>query len=117
MNNDFEQAVEKLVEREAWGKPYPEDDAEELGYLMAKGEAGTGWMKFSGSVVDEYRDVMDDTTPEEFASSWLETDQWEYEVGKEFEDGYGDYSYDKAVSEWLIGYANYIEEVMSSNVS
>ncbi|MGC9059538.1 MAG: hypothetical protein ACP5H3_04010, partial [Candidatus Aenigmatarchaeota archaeon] len=53
----------------------------QLGYGMASGKKGTGWMKFDPEEFNNIN-IEEDEDAIEYAEGWLETDQWNYEVGE-----------------------------------
>jgi hypothetical protein len=55
-----------------------EYDWYELGYDMANGDAGTGWMKVLD--IEEYRGMESDEIVED-VEGWIQTDSWNHEVG------------------------------------
>lgn len=89
-----------------------------LGYDMAAGKAGTGWMKFDGDTEGQ--------EPGEFATGWTETEQWKYEVAKKILKDLGldpaaQWS-DDQISEymeledaWIDGYEEYILKHQNNN--
>lgn len=93
------------------------DKYQKLGYDMAAGKAGTGWMRYSEG-------DLEGEDPEDFASRWTETEQWNYEVGEEIRN---DLKLDKfegqrwteeqmfqftdLMQAWEHGYINYIKSV------
>lgn len=81
------------------------------GKKQALGKKGTGWMKYQKG--DFKGDINDDEARDEFARGWLETLQWEYEVGNKFpkikEDDTEKYL--EAESGWITGYSEGIKIV------
>ena len=103
-----------------------EDKFYRLGYGMAAGKKGTGWMAFDSEDLEEVfsdPDVEDGEAAMEYAEKWLETEQWNYEVGslireiaeKEgIEEGTDSFIYDvygPLSNAWVDGYAGYIMDL------
>lgn len=94
---------------------------ERMGYLMAKGAKGTNWMALTDSELKEYLEIMQEAKSsgndpyealDEKVSGWLETLQWEHEVGRflpKFSDDTVD-DYLDSRTEWVAGYEEYIFE-------
>lgn len=101
-------------------------DWNQLGYKMASGQAGTGWMKFDEHNLKEMHENFQ--SGYEYCSNWQETLQWDYEVGnhikeevktefgiptsdmKQWEEKYVLEYYDR-VGEWCEGYESYIDQI------
>jgi len=84
---------------------------EEVGYLMAKGKLGTGWMAFNERSLKEM--IEKGETPLAWAEGWTETEQWLYEVGDRILEEVGSMDADEffeAEGDWEYGYARYIRE-------
>jgi len=94
----------------------------DLGYDMASGKKGTGWMKYNkGDIKDssDYGEKDIEEVADEYTEGWKETEQWQYEVGSkireelgsEIKDGEINDDYFDAQREWCVGYANYIVKI------
>lgn len=84
----------------------------DLGFNMAAGKAGTGWMIVGEKELEKYKGMLYE---EIFADveKWTETDQWNYEVGKlilqeRIEDDDGE-RFIELREAWINGYVDYIE--------
>ena len=101
-----------------------------LGYGMAAGKKGTGWMAYSKGDFKEEKEPGDSDMDaiREYAESWSETDQWNYEVGdlirevaekegiEEGTEEYLDNVFSPLFYSWVDGYADYILETESKRV-
>lgn len=95
------------------------DNATQHGKDTAAGKVGTGWMAFSP---DAFCEAMAQNGSgladkfETYARGWLETDQWQYEVGDNFsvsliedmEDAENEWM--DIQSAWILGYVEYMLE-------
>ena len=105
---DIEELEQEIYER-----------AERLGYLTAKGEEGTKWMKY-----DPGDREQEDESPYDYAEGWTQTHQWEHECRgiisdiKEYIDS-GNDDWHMLWTElrvgWCEGYSDYIKEVDDEN--
>lgn len=92
-----------------------------LGYDMAKGTKGTRWMVFSKSELKEANAEEGSGLDEKFtnwAEGWKETEQWDYEVGKNMSpvfDKEGDINEERMEEEnaWIAGYVDYMKKIFS----
>jgi len=96
-----------------------------LGYNMAAGKKGTGWMAYSKGDYEEAKvpGEQEIDAALDYAEGWLSTEQWKHEVGKliskiaekeGIEEGTDSFIYDvfqSLASAWVFGYQKYIIEV------
>ena len=110
------------------------DDATDNGRATAEGTIGTAWMSAQDSVIDEAMDVAgikswpsDDVTHEqlmerlnEYANGWLETSQWEHEVGQFIEVDKTDenwiYSFVEFQDAWVLGYVEVLLDKITNKL-
>ena len=93
-----------------------------LGYNMAAGKKGTGWIAYSKGDFKEAKEPGDSNRDAigKYAESWMETEQWNYEVGnlireiaekegiEEGTEEYLDSVFTPLFYSWVDGYEEYI---------
>jgi len=96
-----------------------ERDAYRLGYDIAKGRKGTGWMAFD---IDDFIEEMEAEGKdidrlgmedlEEWVEGWTETNQFQYEVYDNFDPGLDFYNKADLIMAWESGYIDYMIEAL-----
>ena len=117
--SDTEEEILKQSKRKP-KKSESKTDWYDLGYRMAKGTKGTGWMAYTKG---DYKEGRGETKQEKIdnnAEEWQETLQWNYEVGQDMRDEVGGEltedtidDYFDMVLEWNRGYSDYAEKIES----
>jgi hypothetical protein len=90
----------------------------DLGYDMANGIRGSGWMAISDSAFEEYREMSPEEIVED-VSRWTETDNFNHEVAGLIRRHYADEDFVgimNAIDDWVSGYVEAVNHKLEETV-